>query len=128
MSGFKKFKNNLPLINDGLAFLFGACNNILVKDESENIVCSFYNSEDGEILIKKYLKEHNIDYFKCKFEEIKKAADEKQQKLLDSYRLTYLNKSLVLFKDIEKLLETTPLDKIEHIHKSKYAVHLYFTK
>ncbi|WP_297435761.1 hypothetical protein [uncultured Clostridium sp.] len=128
MSGFKKFKSNIPLINEGFAFLFGVCNNILVRDANKNIICSFYNSEDGEQLIKKYLKEQNIDYFKCSFEEIKKATDENQQQLLDDYRLTYLNKKLVLYKDISNLSLDAHLDKVDHIHKNKYAIHIYFTK
>ena len=85
----------------------------MVKDENKNIICSFYNSEAGEQLIKKHLKEQNINYFKCSFKEIKKATDENQQQLLDDYRLTYLN---------------APLDKVAHIHKDKYAIHIYFTK
>ena len=128
MSSLKKFTSTIPLINDGLAFLFGACNNILVRDENKNIVCSFYNSEDGEILIKKYLKEHSIDYFKCSFEEIKKAAAKSQQQLLDNYRLTYLNTKLVLYKDIINTLLNSDLDKVDHIHKNKYSIHIYYTK
>ncbi|MGL4656799.1 MAG: hypothetical protein ACRCWM_13095 [Sarcina sp.] len=129
MSILKKFTSNFPKLNDGIAFLFGHCNNILVRNEKRETICSFYNSEDGEILIKKFLKEHNVDINKCTFEEIKEAPDENVQRLLNYFRLTYLDQKLVLYKDILEISKTKELHKIDHInkHKDKYSIEIYFT-
>ncbi|MGL5068122.1 MAG: hypothetical protein ACRC6T_09955 [Sarcina sp.] len=120
-------KNNFSKLNDGLTFLLGHCNNILVRNEKKEAICSFYNSEDGEILIKKFLKEHNIDRNTCTFEEIKEAPDENIQRLLDYFRLTYLDQQLVLYKDILEISKIKILNKVDHIHKNKYSIEIYVT-
>jgi hypothetical protein len=124
---FKKFKSNIPQINDGFSFLFGRCNNILVRNEKKETICSFYNSADGEILIKQFLKEHNINRDTCTFEEIKEAPNENIQRLLDYFRLTYLDQKLVLYKDILEIEKTKKLIKIDSIHKDKYSIIIYST-
>ncbi|MGL4453097.1 MAG: hypothetical protein ACRCTZ_18200 [Sarcina sp.] len=129
MSLLKKFKSEFPKLNDGFSFLFGHCNYILVRNKNRETICSFYNSEDGEILIKKYLKEHDIDRDNCTFEEIKEASDENEQRLLDYFRLTYLDQKLILYKDILEISKTKELHKIDHVHKhkDKYSIEIYFS-
>ena len=129
MSILKNLKNNFSNLNDGIALIFGRCNNIIVRDENKKIICCFYNSEDGEILIKKYLKENNIDKNKCTFEEITDLSKEDTKNLIDNFRLTYLDQKLVLYKDIIEASKNKELHKIDHVHKhkDKYSIEIYFT-
>ncbi|MGL4992270.1 MAG: hypothetical protein ACRC57_14105 [Sarcina sp.] len=119
MYELKKIKTNFPLINEGLSFLFGSSNDLLVKNSNNDIICSFYNSEDGEILIKKYLQDNNIDFSTCKYIEFKKPSSD-ELKLLDEYRLTFLDGQLMLYK---KVLEISKTSNIEFSNNSKKAIH-----
>lgn len=119
MYEFKKIKTNFPLINEGLSFLFGSSNDLLVKDSNNHTICSFYNSEDGEILIKKYLQDNNIDFSTCKYIEFKKPSSN-ELKILDEYRLTFLDGQLMLYKNVLAISKTS---NIEFSNNSKKAIH-----